>query len=85
MNSFLYQIVQAYLIAFQQAFAYGDSLDGESAFCYMLLVITDDEDGSLQGEGLVKRDEVRDFTMAGILVIDTEGCLYGKLGNEVSE
>lgn len=65
------EVQKAHLL--QQPFPDGDSLDGESAFCYMLLVITDDDDGSLQGEGLVKRDEVSDFTMAGILVIDTEG------------
>lgn len=77
------EVQKAHLL--QQPFPDGDSLDGESAFCYMLLVVTSDDDGSLQGEGLVKRDKVGDFTMAGLLVTDTEGCLYGNLGNEVSE
>ena len=63
---------------FQQPFPDGDNLDGEAAFCYLLLVVSSDDDGSLQGEGLVKRHEVGDFTAAGLLVVDVEGSLYGK-------
>ena len=63
---------------FQQPFPDWDNLDGEVAFCYLLLVVTGDDNGSLQRESLVKRHEVGDFTVAGLLVVDVEGSLYGK-------
>ncbi len=65
----------------QQPFPDGDDINGEDAFCYMLLVVTSDDDGSLQGEYLMKRHEVGDFTAAGFLVVvkycckDSDNCL----------
>ena len=46
----------------------------------MLLVVTSDDDGSLQGEYLMKRHKVGDFTAAGFLVVvkycckDSDNC-----------